>query len=126
MNMHRNKSRFFRFIARFLGAKKAAYAPAFLVAAGLATFADAPAHAATTATIDASVTEGDYSADNLAFGSGQISFGGTAAASVADTTTLSARTELTIESSGAPLDFGKLQFQAPDSVASVTVAASEL
>ncbi len=126
MNMHRNKSRFFRFIARFLGAKKAAYAPAFLVAAGLATFAAAPAHAATTATIDASVTEGDYSADNLAFGSGQISFGGTAAASVADTTTLSARTELTIESSGAPLDFGKLQFQAPDSVASVTVAASDV
>ncbi|MGF0068356.1 hypothetical protein [Candidatus Spyradosoma sp. SGI.093] len=123
MNMHRNKSRFFRFIARFLGAKKAASAPAFLVAAGLATFAAAPAYAATTVSIDASVTEGDYSADNLAFGSGQISFGGTAAASVADTTTLSARTELTIESSGAPLDFGKLQFQAPDSVASVTVAA---
>ncbi len=123
MNMHRNKSRFFRFLTRIFSAKKAAAAPAFLIAAGLASFSAVPANAATSASITEDVTSGEFTVDNLSIGSGKISFGGTATAN-AGATTLLTGTQLTIESSGSPLDFGRVQFQSPNAGDSITVAAT--
>lgn len=123
MNMYRNKSHFFRFLTRIFNAKKAAAAPAFLVAAGLASFSAVPANADSSKAITESVTEGDYSADALSIGSGTISFGGTATAEAVATTLLTG-TQLTIESTGDTLKFGRVQFQVPNDGDSITVAAT--
>ena len=121
--MNSNKSRFFKFISRFLDAKKAATAPAFLVAAGLVGFVAAPAQAAsTTETITESKDSGEFTADNLVIGKGEIIFGGNASANISSSTKIQTGTNLIISSSSETLNFGNVSFEAPIDSDSITIA----
>ena len=112
-----------RFFARFMRARAASAAPAFLFAAAAAGFALAPLDAS-AAKIDASVETGSYgdaSDQSLAVGSGNITIGGDASVNVTETTLLTG-TQLTISSTSDTLDFGNVTFQQPIASDSIKVS----
>lgn len=112
-----------RFFARFMRARAASAAPAFLFAAAAAGFALAPLDAS-AARISADVETGsfgDASDQSLAVGSGNITIGGDASVDVTETTLLTG-TQLTISSTSDTLDFGNVTFQQPVASDSITVS----
>ena len=112
-----------RFFARFMRARAASAAPAFLFAAAAAGFALAPLDAS-AARISESVDSrsyGDASDQSLAVGSGIITIGGDASVNVTETTLLTG-TQLTISSTSETLDFGNVTFQQPVANDSITVS----
>ena len=112
-----------RFFARFMRARAASAAPAFLFAAAAAGFALAPLDAS-AAKIDASVETGRYgdaSDQSLAVGKGDITIGGDASVNVTETTLLTG-TQLTISSTSDTLDFGNVTFQQPIASDSIKVS----
>ena len=116
-----------RFFARFMRARAASAAPAFLFAAAAAGFALAPLDAS-AAKIDASVETGSYGTDtdqSLAVGKGDITIGGDASVNVTETTLLTG-TQLTISSTSGTLDFGNVTFQQPIASDSITVSGENV
>ena len=115
-----------RFFARFMRARAASAAPAFLFAAAAAGFALAPLDAS-AARISESVETGDFgneSDQSLAVGSGNITIGGDASVNVTETTLLTG-TQLTISSippASGKLAFGNVTFQQPIASDSITVS----
>ena len=116
-----------RFFARFMRARAASAAPAFLFAAAAAGFALAPLDAS-AAKISADVETGDFgneSDQSLAVGSGNITIGGDASVNVTETTLLTG-TQLTISSTSETLDFGNVTFQQPIASDSITVSGENV
>ena len=116
-----------RFFARFMRARAASAAPAFLFAAAAAGFALAPLDAS-AARISESVETGDFgdeSDQSLAVGSGNITIGGDASVNVTETTLLTG-TQLTISSTSDTLDFGNVTFQQPVASDSITVSGENV
>ena len=119
-----------RFFARFMRARAASAAPAFLFAAAAAGFALAPLDAS-AARISESVETGDFgneSDQSLAVGSGNITIGGDASVNVTETTLLTG-TQLTISSippASGKLDFGNVTFQQPIASDSITVSGENV
>ena len=112
-----------RFFARFMRARAASAAPAFLFAAAAAGFALAPLDAS-AAKISGTVETGNYGTDtdqSLAVGSGNITIGGDVSVNVTETTLLTG-TQLTISSTSDTLDFGNVTFQQPVASDSITVS----
>ena len=116
-----------RFFARFMRARAASAAPAFLFAAAAAGFALAPLDAS-AARISGDVVEGSYGTDtdqSLVVGTGNITIGGVASVNVTETTLLTG-TQLTISSTSETLDFGNVTFQQPIASDSITVSGENV
>ena len=119
-----------RFFARFMRARAATAAPAFLFAAAAAGFALAPLDAS-AARISGDVVEGSYGTDtdqSLVVGTGNITIGGDASVNVTETTLLTG-TQLTISSippTPGTLDFGNVTFQQPVASDSITVSGEKV
>ena len=116
-----------RFFARFMRARAASAAPAFLFAAAAAGFALAPLDASAeriSGTVETG-NFGDASDQSLAVGTGKITIGGDASVNVTETTLLTG-TQLTISSTSGTLDFGNVTFQQPVKSDSITVSGENV